>query len=80
MDTLTIHERALLLEYLEAAEVYSRFLSYCAQNILDPSFQTLCKVQKAHTDELTTSLAQFLQDADADWEGGLIYGTRNFPM
>lgn len=80
MDTLTIQEQTLLLEYLDSADVQCRFLDHCANNIHDPSFQTLCKVQKTHTEELTTSLAQFLKDAHADWEGGLIYGTRNFPM
>lgn len=80
MNTLTIQERALLLEYLDAADVQCRFLSYCLSNIHDPSFQTLCKVQKAHTEDLITSFRQLLKDADADWQGGLIYGTQNFPM
>lgn len=80
MDTLTIQEHTLLLEYLEAADVQCRFLTYCAENIADSAFQTLCKVQKAHTEEMTASLAQFLKDAETTWEGGLIYGTRTFPM
>lgn len=80
MDTLTIQEHTLLLEYLDAADVQCRFLAYCAENIDDSAFQTLCKVQKAHTEEMITSLSQFLKDAEAAWEGGLIYGTRNFPM
>lgn len=80
MDTLTIQERTLLLDYLEAADVQCRFLSHCITNIYDPAFQTLCKVQKAHTETMMTSFAQFLKDDDVDWEGGHIYGTRTFPM
>jgi hypothetical protein len=29
---------------------------------------------------MIVTLALFLENADADWEGGHIYGTRNFPM
>jgi len=80
MNFLTVPERTLLLEYLEAADVQCRFLAHCLENIHDPSFQTLCKVQKAQTEKTMTSFTQFLKDADTDWEGGQIYGTRNFPM
>jgi hypothetical protein len=80
MNPLSISERTLLLEYLEAADIHCRFLSYCVENVLDSSFQTLCKVQKTHTEEMSVTLAQFLGDTQADWEGGKIYGTRNFPM
>lgn len=80
MDTLAIQEKTLLIEYLDTADAHCRFLDYCIKNVLDPSFQVLCKVQKAHTEDMITTLSQYLQDTDAQWEGGYIYGTRNFPM
>lgn len=80
MDTLTIPERQLIFEYLEASDVHCRFLAFCVENVLDPSFQMLCKVQKAHIDDTLVTLAQFLDNPEINWEGGLTYGTRNFPM
>jgi hypothetical protein len=80
MDTMSIVERTSLVEYLDAADAHCRFLAYCVKNIHDPSFQTLCRVQKAHTEEIIVTLSQYLNNPDADWEGGHIYGTRNFPM
>ena len=80
MDTISILEKTLLIGYLDTADAHCRFLSHCIKDIHDPSFQTLCKVQRAHTEEMMGTLVQFLENVDADWEGGHIYGTRNFPM
>jgi len=80
VNTITLPERSLLLEYLEASDVHCRFLAYCMEHVSDPSFQALCKVQKAHLDDTLITLTQFLDTPDAAWEGGLTYGTPNFPM